>query len=185
MTDACSPALRAWLNEQQHALACQVELSAIYHAKRERYLLLCERLCQAFTAITATLAFSLLFRPDSAAIKWLGAAAAFASIAPMVWNLSARSHRHAVLAGDYRRLLVKIRSAAFELPEEQILAFRGQLAEIEAGEDAALGALVIQCQNEIARASGHVTHVVPLTWWQRATMHVVDWDVRAAASAPQ
>jgi hypothetical protein len=61
--------------------------------------------------------------------------------------------------------------------EEQLVKFRAQLLNIEADEQASLGALVVACQNEQAIAQGHADKVVPLTLLQRLTMHAIDWSV--------
>jgi hypothetical protein len=165
----------AWCNDQQHQLKCRIELSALYHGKRERFLLVCERVTQATAALTATAAFSQLVGVGDAA-KWLGLVAAGASIAPLVFAWSSRANKHAVLGGDHRRLLAQMAAAGDTLEDTQITAFKARLLDIEADERAALGALVVQCQNEMAVAQGHPEHVKPLTFWQRMTMHVWDWD---------
>lgn len=168
-----------WLNIRQHELLSRVEISAAYHGKRERFLTLCERMCQAIAALTATAAFSQIFDKElPAAGKWFALAAAVASILPLVFGWSSRANHHAVLAADHRRLLARIVGAGYVLPEQTLVELSAAFMEIEAGEGASLGALVVHCQNEKAIAAGHAASVVPLTIIQRLTMHVWDWSVK-------
>lgn len=181
--EALSQARADWLYDKQHRLTCRVELSATYHAKRERFLTVCERFCQATAALTATAAFSQLLGPEwPLAGRWFALVAAVASVLPLVFAWSSRANQHATLAADHRRLLARIVSAGYELTEKQLLAFSGELREIEATEGASLGALVIQCQNEMAMAAGHPEFVQPLSWLQRLTMHVWDWEFHTPAA---
>lgn len=172
-----------WLDKEQHELLCHIELSAMYHAKRERYLLLCERLCQAATALTATAAVSQAVTLVPAVgggfslAMALGIVTAVASILPLVFAWASRSNRHAAHAGDYRRLLADVVSTGYELTEPQLTAYRAKCAQLEHAEDASLGALVVQCQNEMAIARGHHESVIPLRFHHRLFMHVWDWDI--------
>lgn len=167
-----------WLDEEQHFLVQRLELSAAYHSKRERFLLTCERLSQGIAAVAATAAFTQFFNPQNANTPYFSMFAAVASITPLVFGWASRANKHAVLAGDHRRLLSRVIGTSFDLSEEQLVVFRGDLAAIEANEGASLGALVVQCQNELASASNHPEFVVPLKWYQRALMHILDFDIR-------
>ena len=176
---AISNERRAWIDSKHHALRCSVELSALYHSKRARFLTLIERVCQAVAALTATAAFSQLAGPaeTSKAGQWFALAAAVASILPLVFAWSSRSNTHSVLASEHKRLLTKIVAAGEELSEPQLVAFTAELRGIEATEGASLGALVVHCQNELALASGNTSSIVPLRWWHRATMQCWDWSI--------
>lgn len=175
--DSISPERRQWIDGKVHGLACTVEVSAVYHAKRARFLTGCERLCQAVAALTATAAFSQWLGSAAEPGRWFALAAAVASILPLVFSWSPRANQHAILAADHRRLLARIVGAGNALTEAQLIAFSSELRTIEASEGASLGALVAQCQNELAMAAGHPGSIVPLRWWQRATMHCWDWHI--------
>lgn len=166
-----------WLFEQQYQLEYRVELSAIYHGKRERFLLTCERTAQGVAALSATAALSNALQAWPGAELGFGVLTAVASVAPLVFGWASRANKHATLAGDHRRLLGRIRRAGIELTEAQVVEFRGELAEIEANEGASLGALVVQCQNELAATAKDPAPLVPLRWYHRMFMHVVDWHV--------
>lgn len=175
--EAVSEERRQWLDAKAHALQCAVEISAIYHGKRARFLTACERLCQAIAALTATAAFSQWLGTAPEPGRWFALAAAVASILPMVFSWSTRANQHAILSADHKRLLARIVGAGHALTERQVTDFSAELRTIEAAEGASLGALVVQCQNELAIAAGKPRSVVPLRWWQRATMHCWDWHV--------
>lgn len=174
-----------WLDEEQHELVCHVEVSANYHSKRERRLLQWERLAQATAALAATAAFSQVVDPKSALFASASFGAAVASIAPLVFSWSSRANKHATLAVEHRRLLGRIKGSGFDLSEQEIVAYRAELCSIEANENASLGALVVQCQNEFAIRYGHAASVVPLKWHQRLLMHVCDWDISAPPKPDQ
>lgn len=170
-----------WLYSQQYELEYRLELSAVYHGKRERFLLTCERVAQGVAAVSATAAFSQALHTWPQAELAFGVLTAVAAVTPLVWGWAARANHHAVLAGDHRRLLGRMRRAGFELTEEQLLQLRGDMAEIEANEGASLGALVVQCQNELAVTAKHPAPLVPLRWYHRLFMHVFDWQVPVPA----
>jgi hypothetical protein len=174
-------ARQIWLYAQQYELEYRLELSAAYHGKRERFLLTCERTAQGLAAVSATAAFSQALQAWPVAELAFGVLTALAAVTPLVFGWAGRANHHAVLAGDHRRLLGRMRRAGFELTEAQLLQLRGDMAEIEATEGASLGALVVQCQNELAATAKNPAPLVPLRWYHRATMHLFDWHVSASA----
>jgi hypothetical protein len=180
--NGAAPAYESWLHEKQHQVMYAAELSALYHGKRERFLLTCERASQAAAALTATAAFSQIAAGNQVLLGVSSVMAAVASILPLVFGWASRANKHAVLAGDHRRLLARMQAAGFVLTEQQVSAFRSELTAIEAAEDASLGALVVQCQNEIAAATNNPESIVPLTRSQRALMHVFDFDVQPSVA---
>lgn len=168
----------AWLWTEQDALTYRVRISAAYNGRRERFFNVWERLLQAFTAITATAAFADLAGKDYNGIpgvaSWFAFAAAVASIVPLVLNLAGNAQRHGQLKTGFRSLLASIYSAGTELTEDQIVAFKAKVTELEAGEPAAMPAVVIACQNEIA--ASEKKPLFPLTLWERCWMHVYPFD---------
>lgn len=171
-----------WLYAQQYELEYRLELSAVYHGKRERFLLTCERAAQGLAAVSATAAFSKALQAWPAVELGFGVLTALAAVTPLVFGWAARANHHAVLAGDHRRLLGRMRRTGFELTEDQLLQLRGDLAEIEANEGASLGALVVQCQNELAVTAKNPAPLIPLRWYHRATMHLLDWQLSVPRS---
>jgi hypothetical protein len=163
-----------WLWDEQEKLVYRVRLSAAYNGRRERFFNVWERLLQAFTALTATAAFSDLAGKDGTLAKWFALAAAVASILPLVLNLSGNAQRHGQLKSGFKSLLANIYAAGTELTEQQINEFRAKATELEAGEPAGMPAVVIACQNEIAANERKPIH--RLNFWERCTMHFYPFD---------
>ena len=186
--DECSEERAQWLWHKQSELVHRVELSAMYHLRRARYLTLIERLVQGFTALTATGAYAQLATTPNAgaaitvSTATLGLLTAAASISSLVFVWGQRATHHSIQAADYRRLLCDIQGANVTLTEAQYLTFCGRLHTLEVGERSSLSALVVQCQNELAAAQGQSHRIVRLTFLQRMFMHV--WDFRIEPPAP-
>lgn len=168
----------AWLWKEQDALIYRVRISAAYNGRRERFFNVWERLLQAFTAITATAAFTDLAGKDGNGVvgiaSWFAFAAAVASIVPLVLNLAGNAQRHGQLKSAFKSLLASMYSTRTELTEGEIAAFKAKVTEIEAGEPAAMPAVVIACQNEIAASEGKP--VYPFGFWVRCWMHFYPFD---------
>jgi len=178
---ASSPnGLDDWLWEEQDALQDRVQVSASYHAKRERFLGAVERFFQAVAAVTATSAYAGLVdtagKPNGFG-QWFALAAAIASIAPLVFGLVERARQHGQLKSEFKTLLADMYQAELRWSESQLLAFKSRVAKLEAGEPQALAALVIQCQNELAISRGK--HVYPLNGWEKFGMHLYSFDPSA------
>lgn len=169
-----------WLWEEQDALQDRVQVSASYHAKRERFLGAMERLFQAVAAVTATSAYAGLVdvagQPTGFG-KWFALAAAIASIAPLVFGLVERARQHGQLKSDFKTLLADMYQAESRWSESQLFSFKSRVAKLEAGEPQALAALVIQCQNELATSRGR--HAYPLDRWEKFWMHLYSFDASA------
>lgn len=168
-------AAERWFLANEQALEYQARLSALYHGKRERFLDICARLCQAGTALMATAAFANVASGGSFQ-SWTSLLAAFLSIIPLVFGFSQRAKDHAQLAADHRRLLAEILTAGVRLSESDFLRFRGRAAQIAASEKTPLGALVVQCQNELAVAKDQGESVVHIGHWTRIWMHFYNFD---------
>jgi hypothetical protein len=174
---------RAYIWQQRDDLRYRARLSAAYHSKRERFFTLNERLFQAFTAITATAAFSDLVGRDGPYAKWFAFFAALFSIIPLVFNFSGKGNEHAVLAGEHRRLLAEIAGCGLECSEAQLVALQVRFAQVEVAERASLGALVVACQNEMAAMEGKASY--PLNLRERLFMHFVHFDPAKISARPK
>ena len=161
---------RKYLWAQQYELTFGIRLSALYHGKRERFYALCERVCQAGAALLATTAFSQLMGSSEFG-AWFALGAAIFSIAQLVFAYADRARDHAALVTEFKRLLSDIHKRPMRLGEEDIQTFRGRVAELEAGERATLGALVIHCENELKQADGQIERIYPLTKVEMLFMH--------------
>lgn len=163
-----------WLWRQQDDLVHRVSVSASYHGRRERFFNITERIFQAFTALTATVAWADIAGREGGTVRWFALAAAVASIIPLVFNLSGNAQRHGQLKTGFKTVLASLYAAGTELTEDQLVAFKAKVTELESGEPATLPAVVILCQNEIATRERKT--VYPLTFWERCWMHVYPFD---------
>jgi RNAse (barnase) inhibitor barstar len=170
-----------WLWTQQDTLTHRVRVSVAYHAKRERFFGVLERLSQALAAMAATSAFADIVGKGENA-KWFALGAAVASLLPLVFGFAEQARKHGQLKSGFNTILSALYQAGVELDEAAITQFKAQVADLEAGEPAALGALVIQCENEIATAEKKRAY--PLTLWERAWMHFYNFDPTAIISRP-
>lgn len=165
-----------WIWHIQDDLIYRVRVSVAYHSKRERFFAILERVFQATAALAATSAFADFVGKGETA-KWFALAAALASILPLVFGFAEQARRHANLKSGFSNILAAIYKTGIELTESQFVDFRSQVAELEAGEPAPLGALVVQCENEIATAEKTKTY--PLTFWETMFMHLYSFDATA------
>jgi len=165
-----------WLWKQQDGLTHRVRVSVAYHGKRERFFAILERVFQALAALAATSAFADFVGKGETA-KWFALVAAVASILPLVFGFAEQARRHAHLKSGFSSVLAAMYKTAIELNEDQFADFRSQVAELEAVEPAPLGALVVQCANEIATSERQKTY--PLTLWERIFMHLYNFDATA------
>lgn len=177
MTTAVVSVDRAdWLWGMQDGLTHRVRVSVAYHGKRERFFANLERIFQALAALAATSAFA-NFVGSGETAKWFALVAALASILPLVFGFAEQARRHAQLKNNFSTILASMYKKGTEWDEPQFSAFRSEVAELESGEPAALGALVIQCENEIATAEKKNTY--QLKWWEAIFMHLYNFDATA------
>lgn len=162
---------RLW--DIRHAVLYRVELSALYHQKRERFFELCDKLAKAVAVIFGSAAVARWGGADVMAA--LAAIITVTSTLSLVFNLSDRSRRHAALAGDFRRLEADIVSRGErDFTEADIGAWNARERALEATEPPALGMLVRICQNELAIAQNQRDKVKPVGWIGHLTAHWLD-----------
>lgn len=175
--DTNSDKRSTWLWAQQDSLTHHVRVTVAYHGKRERFYAVLERMFQAIAALTATSAFAKVVGEVSSSAQWFALAAAIASILPLVFGFAESARTHSRLKSSFSNVLAAMYKAGIEFSEDQLAFFRSQVAELEAVEPAPLGAVVIQCENEIATAEGKA--VYPLRWWEKLGMHFYNFDATA------
>lgn len=91
-----------YLWTKRHDVLYRVELSALYHQKRERFFDVCDKVGKAVAVIGGTWSLSRLGGDDILMI--VAAAITLASTLSLVFGLSDHSRRHAGLASDFRQL---------------------------------------------------------------------------------
>ena len=171
-----------YLWEKRHAVLYRTELSTLYHQKRERFFSVCDKLGSAVGVIGGSAALASLSNP--ALLAWIALAITVVSSAALVIGFSDRARRHADLSKDFRQLEAAIVGRGErDFTEQDVSAWDASARMLESTEPPALGALVVLCQNELARAQGHDGHAVQMSWIQRTFAHLVDFNVSTSKPA--
>jgi hypothetical protein len=171
-----------YLWHKRHTVLYRTELSTLYHQKRERFFSVCDKLGSAVGVIGGSAALASLSNP--ALLAWIALAITVVSSAALVIGFSDRARRHADLAKDFRQLEASIVARGErDFTEQDVSTWDASTRMLESAEPPALGALVVLCQNELARAQGHDGHVVQMNWMQRSFSHFVDFNVSASKPA--
>ncbi len=173
---------QTYLWEKRHAVLYRTELSTLYHQKRERFFSVCDKLGSAVGVIGGSAALASLSNPTL--LAWIALAITVVSSAALVIGFSDRARRHADLAKDFRQLEASIVARGErDFTEQDLSAWDASTRMLESSEPPALGALVVLCQNELARAQGHDGHVVEMTWMQRILANFFDFSVHTRSNA--
>jgi hypothetical protein len=151
-----------WLWNRRYEVIYHMRLSTLYHQKREHYFDQADKFCTLLTTVSAAAAIT-----------------AILSVLQLVLNFGARSREHGKLAVDFRRLRAEAERAGAHWTEEQCADFAARALEIEAGEPPSLGALVLQCQNELAVTMGKPADRYHLRFYERWFKHF--WNFNADA----
>lgn len=173
-----------YLWDKRHAVLYRMELSTLYHQKRERFFSVCDKLGNAAGVIGGSTALASLSNPEL--LAWIALAITIVSSIALVLGFSDRARRHADLAKDFRQLEAAIIGRGErDFTEQDVSSWDASTRMLESTEPPALGALVVLCQNELARAQGHIGYVVKMNFMQRMFAHFVDFNVSASSvSAP-
>lgn len=173
-----------YLWDKRHAVLYRTELSTLYHQKRERFFSVCDKLGNAVGVIGGSAALASLSNPEL--LAWIALAITVVSSIALVFGFSDRARRHADLAKDFRQLESAIVGRGErDFTEQDVSAWDASTRMLESTEPPALGALVVLCQNELARAQGQLGCVVQMNWMERLGAHFVDFNVSASpVSAP-
>lgn len=158
----------------------RIQLSVLYHHKRERFFDSIDRVITALTLVSATAAAAMIFQSNANNGKtyelWTAIIAAVASSIAVAFTPANKARTHGQLAAEMRRLWAQCEKAGEEWTHEECDEFTAAILNTEAGEAAQLGALVAQCENEIAVASGHLENIRELRWWRSLLMHWWNFD---------
>lgn len=158
---------------KRHEVLYRVELSALYHQKRERFFEACDKLAKAVAVIGGS--WSLARLGGDGAMLYVAAAITLTSTLSLVFGLSDRARRHASLAADFRRLEADILAKGErDFAEADIGTWCGRERTLEAAEPPALGNLVRICQNELAVAQNQPEKVKPVGFLRHLSAHWVD-----------
>lgn len=170
--------------ERRHAIVYGLQLSVLYHRKRERYYDMLERMLQTLVTASATSGVSLLLATDKKAELWLVGAAAVISMIQLAYSPAARARQHAQLASDYQVLWAEAAARGEHWTDEDCNSFQSKSLRIGATSPPQLGALVVDCENELALAYGAPSEVRRVPIYMRWLKHVWNWDISRLSAAP-
>ncbi len=168
--------------EKRDDVIYRCEVSALYHRKRERFFSNGQRIANVLALTFGAIGFSSIASTGfGISMAVIAAAVAIISI---VFGWSDRATAHAGFAARFITLRAEIEAAGV-VSDHQIDLFSARALAIESEEPPALSALVRICQNELARASGHLTHVQPLRCWERLGAQFVDFQRLSTTRDPR
>lgn len=171
-----SDELVAYLWRRRHDTIYHVQVSVLYHLKRERFFDILDKTCSVVTAAAATAAVGVILKKSDTLDVTAAAVTAALSLVPLVLNPADRARKHGQAAAEFRRLQAECERTGERWSEVQCDQFAGRVVELEATEPAPLCALVIDCQNQLNVASGKASHNVRLTWYERWLKQWWDFD---------
>lgn len=162
----------------RHGVQYRVQLSTIYHRKRERFFALLDRLGKACALIAGTAVFSKLLLEDFKA--YAGLFVAVVTLLSLVFSWADKARLHNELAQKFFQVQAAIAAAGERgFTEEQINLWKSQIHLIEVGEPPTLSGLVQLCQNQLAIAARDKDAFFPMKWWKRWFVHFFDMPISA------
>lgn len=173
-------------------LRYRVELSILYHRKRERFLYVLGKLGKGASVLSAlhVVAAVLLSMANPAVGVWPVFAVGLpwplftAVIFCVAKDSSEYACTHKQLARAHYALLTAMVADgqyAFE-NAAQLDQWEARLFDIEGSEPAVMTALMLVCENQIKIARGQPDRAVPLRWWHRLFAHLYDFPRDAIGS---
>lgn len=176
MPDRSDEEDRDYLWERRHEVLYRVELSALYHQKRERFFEACDKLAKAIAVIGGSAALTRLGAGEY--LVWIAAAITFTSTFSLVFGFSDRSRRHADLARNFRQLEAEIvGKGEREFVEADVNAWNARERTLETSEPPSLGNLVRICQNELAVAHAQPQLVRKVGFFRHFFAHIFDFPL--------
>lgn len=172
---------RAYLWGERHKILYRVELSVLYHQKRERFFESLDKTVKAIAIIGGSASFAAAVNTSTAGdvlLKWATAAIAVASALALVFGFSDRSKRHAELARNFRELEAAIIGRGKrDFDEDDLKVWESKARMLETSEPPSLNLLVLICQNEIAIATGQHDKIVRIPKRKRWFAHIFSFPV--------
>ena len=163
------------LAEKQHHTSSRLRFSVRYHQRRARFFDGCDLWGKAASVLFGTAAIGALLHQEEGLLQWAAGLVTFAGTMSLVFSFSQKTRLHLDLARKYLELEAKfIRS---DLVDASFLRdIDADIRIIEGQEPPPLGALVVLCQNEIARQDGNESHIVDVPTHQRLLANFIDFS---------
>lgn len=162
-----------YLWEKRHAQLYRIELSALYHQKRERFFEAADKLAKAVAILGGSAALAKTLTPNG--LMWVAAAITASSTFSLVFGFSDKARRHAELTRSFKQIEADMmRKGERDFTEADVAEWAARIAALEASEPPSLGNLVRICQNELAQASGQAERVKRVGFFRAALAHLLD-----------
>lgn len=163
---------------RRHSILYRIELSVLYHRKRERFFDFVDKADKSISVIGGSAAFASLGGPE--AIKVFAALVAVSATLSLVFGFGEKARRHADHAARFRELESDVISKGErDFTEADLNTWEAKTRSLEITEPAALSTLVVLCQNELAISQGQPQQVVNLPLYKRVLAQV--WDFQVAS----
>lgn len=158
---------------RRHGILYNVEMSALYHQKRERFFELWDKLSKAFSLLGGSAA--LYKSADASVVSIVAVLITGASALSLVLGFSERSRRHSELSREFKSLAAQIvEKGPFDFTDGDMNLWEAAKFRLETKEPPALGLLVLLCQNELAIAHNQPNKVVRVGICRRILANFID-----------
>jgi hypothetical protein len=162
-----------YLWEKRDKLIFKLELSALYHLKRERFFDILDKMFKAISLIGGSAAIFKISEIET--VKYIAASITITSSLSLVLSFSDRSKKHAEFAKNYRKLnSTVLRVGERDFDENHIKEWEADACDIESSEPLALSTLTVICQNELAISRGDTKSVCKVPWYKIPFIHIFD-----------
>lgn len=159
-------------------LILKLELSALYHLKRERFFDVLDKIFKAISLIGGSAAIFKISEIET--VKYIAASITITSSLSLVLSFSDRSKKHAEFAKNYRKLnSTVLRVGERDFNEDHIKKWEAEACDIESSEPLALSTLTVICQNELAISRGDIESVCDVPLYKIPFVHVFDMPQKA------
>ncbi len=157
--------------ESRWDLQWKIQLSVMYHLKRERFLDGCDKWSKFVSVIGGATAFAFIkeFHVIAALITVVSALS-------LVFGFSTKARKHADLARSFKNLEAELSLLSYTCEDKLLLDIKAKYLLIESEEPASLGALVTDCHNHLCAAYGRLDEITSLEWKQGLFKNWKDFD---------
>jgi len=157
--------------KERHNLRYHLQVSVLYHRKRERFFDLCDKCVKAIAVIAASSAITPFV--TGTFLTTLQLLIVATTTVALVFDWSDRARRHSDFAVRYAQMERAIVAAGVsDFSTDDLKRWAAELYEIQSGEPAALHGLVQVCQDELDMAAGASVEPSRLTLARKFLAHL-------------
>jgi hypothetical protein len=162
--------------DERHMVSYRLRLSIRYHQRRLRFFESFDLWIKAIAVIASSAVVGAILKNTTVLAVTVTCLITITSALSLVFGFSTKARLHSELVRKYSELEAQLERKVSPT-EDELADLSGKIRELEGSEPPTLGALVVLCQNEIARSEGQQSSIVPLRWYQRMLAHL--WDFSA------